>query len=241
MAVSGATIDLNADLGEGCPWDEALLDRVTSAAIACGAHAGDEATARRALRLALARGVVVGAHPGYADREHFGRREMDLPPLAVRDLVLTQCEWLGLLAGEEGVTIRHVKPHGALYNQAQGDPRIAAEVVNAVKILGVALVGQPGGAIETEARREGVPFWAEGFPERGYRPDGRLVPRGEPGAVLDDPDAVAAQALALVRRGVDTLCVHGDNPQATALADLLRRTLEGAGVRLRPVVLEAAR
>jgi UPF0271 protein len=234
-------VDLNADLGEGFPDDEALLGRVTSASIACGAHAGDEATARRALRAARERGVVVGAHPGYDDREHFGRRDLDLPPSAVRELIATQAAWLGRLAGEEGVALRYVKPHGALYNRAQRDAAIAAAVVAAVGALGVAVVGQPGGAVAAEARRAGVPFWAEGFPERGYRADGRLVPRGEPGAVLDDPDAIAAQAIALVRRGVDTLCLHGDNPRAVALADLLRRALGDAQVAVGPVPVEAAR
>lgn len=229
-------VDLNADLGEGFPWDEALLERVTSASIACGVHAGDEATARRALRGAMAREVVIGAHPGYDDRAHFGRRERELSPGAVRELVLSQYEWLSSLAAEEGAVVRYVKPHGALYNQAQRSPEVASAVVLALKPLGVALVGQPGSATAIAAEAEGVPYWSEGFPERGYGDDGRLIPRGAPGAVLEDSEAIAAQARILVERGVDTLCLHGDNPQAVALADLLRRTLGARGVAIRPVI-----
>jgi UPF0271 protein len=228
-------VDLNADLGEGFPWDEALLERVTSASIACGRHAGDEATARRALRLARIHGVVVGAHPGYDDRQHFGRRELQIPAVAIHDLLVDQCDWLDAIAAEEGVVVRYVKLHGALYNQAQRDSDLAAAVVHALQPRGVAIVGQPDSALAQAAADAGVHFCSEGFPERAYRDDGRLRPRGEPGAVLDDPGAIASQARALVQRGVDTLCLHGDNPQAVALANLLRRTLEEARVALRPM------
>jgi UPF0271 protein len=228
------TIDLNADLGEGCPWDEALLGRVTSACVCCGAHAGDPGTIRRTLRLARARGVVVGAHPGFADRAGFGRHEQEVGPAEVRRLILAQWDDLAALADAEGVPLRFVKPHGALYNQAQRDDAVASGVAAAVAVLGRPVLGQPGGRLDALARSRGLPFVAEGFADRRYGDDGCLVPRAVPGAILDDPAEIEAQVLRLVEQGsVATICLHGDNPRSIALADLVLSALRRAGVAVR--------
>jgi UPF0271 protein len=234
VTVPARTIDLNADLGEGSAWDDELLRRVTSASVCCGAHAGDPATIRRTLGLARARGVAVGAHPGFADREGFGRRERAVSPDEVRQLILAQWDDLAALAAAEGVPLRFVKAHGALYNQAQRDDAIAAGVVSAVATLGRPVLGQPGGRLEAMARGAGLAFVAEGFADRRYRDDGRLVPRAEPGAILDDPRAIEAQVLLQVERGtVATICLHGDDPRSVGLADLVLATLRRAGVAVR--------
>ena len=226
-------VDLNADLGEGCPWDEELLARVTSASVSCGAHAGTPDDVDRTLRLAAGRGVVVGAHPGYADPANFGRVDLDLSDDQIRDLIDGQLDQLDRRAGAAGVAVRFVKPHGALYNQAQRDARVAAAVVGALGARGLPVLGQPGGMVEAAARAAGLRFVAEGFADRRYRADGRLAPRSEPGAVLDDPEQIRAQVLALIDRGVETLCVHGDNAHSVALADLVLGALRDAGVAVR--------
>jgi 5-oxoprolinase (ATP-hydrolysing) subunit A len=220
------SIDLNADLGEGCPNDRALLERVTSASVCCGAHAGDPASIRATLRVAHELGVVVGAHPGYADREGFGRRERTIEADEVERLILDQVAPLRALAGEFDVTIRFLKPHGALYNQAQRQEAVARGVVAAVTRLGLPLLGQPGTYLETLARERGIRYIAEGFPDRRYRADGSLVPRSEPGAVLQDRREIEAQVVRLVDEGrVTTLCIHGDEPEAVANADRVRLIL----------------
>jgi UPF0271 protein len=231
---SARAIDLNADLGEGCPWDEALLRRVSSASVCCGAHAGDPETIRRTLRWARLQGVSVGAHPGFADRKGFGRREQEIAPDEVRRLILAQWADLEALAAAEGVPLRFLKPHGALYNQAQRDETIAAGVVAAAAVLGRPVLGQPGSLLDALARSQGLPFVAEGFADRRSRDDGRLVPRAEPGAILDDPVEIEAQVLRLVEQGaVATICLHGDDPRSVELADLVRRALRRAGVGVR--------
>ena len=199
MSPQGTAIDLNADLGEGFPWDMPLMTRVTSASVSCGAHAGDPATILETLRAAGAAGVTVGAHPGFPDREGFGRRGRSCTSIEARDLILSQVADLSALADRVWVTLRFLKPHGALYNQAQRDPIVAEGVIAASLALKLPLIGQPASLLEAEANREGVPFLAEGFPERGYLPDGALMPREWPGAVLDDPAEVASQAVAFVR------------------------------------------
>ncbi len=233
------SIDLNADLGEGCPGDEELLDRVSSASICCGEHAGDEATTLAAIRSAIAKGVAVGAHPGYPDRENFGRAERAISREEVAKLVAFQIAVLDILSDFDcGVTMRHVKPHGALYNQAQRDPEIARGVVDAMQkfpTLRLALLGLPGSEAEAAASASGIRFVAEGFADRGYRDDGSLIPRGQPGALLTDPAEIAGQVERLVRSGrLETLCIHGDSPGAVALADIVRSTLDRLGVAVRP-------
>jgi UPF0271 protein len=233
------SIDLNADLGEGCPWDEALLDRVSSASICCGEHAGDEETSLATIRAAIARSVVVGAHPGYPDRENFGRSERTISREEVASLVALQLVRFDTLSDYFcGQYMRHVKPHGALYNQAQRDPEIARGIVEAMHrlpTLRLALLGLPGSEAEAVARASGIRFVAEGFADRGYRDDGSLIPRGEPGALLTDPSEIADQVERLVRSGrVETLCIHGDSPGAVALIDIVRSTLDRLGVAVRP-------
>ena len=228
-------IDLNADLGEGCPNDRTLLDGlVTSASIACGAHAGDPGIIRETLGHARDQGVAVGAHPGYPDREHFGRRERTMASDAVTAMILDQASFLVDLAAEAGVAIRFLKPHGALYNQAQRQDEIARGVLDAAAELRLPLLGQPGTLLERLAAGRGLPYIAEGFPDRRYREDGSLVPRTEPDAILHDPVEMETQLLRLIAGGrVATLCIHGDDPRAVDNARLVRRILEGQGVVLR--------
>jgi 5-oxoprolinase (ATP-hydrolysing) subunit A len=233
-AVARRAIDLNADLGEGFPNDVALLDRVSSASVSCGAHAGDVDAIRRTLRAAAERGVVVGAHPGYRDREGFGRREQDLSAEEVALLVLDQIADLDRLGRDVGTPIRFVKPHGALYNQAQRQESIARGLVQAVAQWGLPLLGQPRTPLETLARSAGLRYVAEGFPDRRYRPDGSLTPRSEPGAVLSDLEAVAANVRTLLADDrVATLCVHGDEPSAVDVADQLRTVVTSRGIAVR--------
>ena len=236
-AAKPQSIDLNADLGEGFPNDRALLDLVTSASICCGAHAGSPLTIRETLRQAAARGVRVGAHPGYPDRENFGRREQNLTTLEVSDLIKSQLDILMNLAAEEGADVLYVKPHGALYNQAQREPNVARAVVTAARNFGLPLLGQPGSLVESEARECGLVYIAEGFPDRRYRPDGSLAPRSEPGALLRDPRDIEDQVLRLLaQRRVATLCIHGDEPAAVASAELVRQILKRHGIEIRPFV-----
>lgn len=234
-------IDLNADVGEGMSTDDDLLQLVTSASICCGAHAGSAESSQHALEAAARYGVVVGAHPGYEDREHFGRRELELPDGEIRGLIVRQFEWLDVIASEVGVTIRHVKPHGALYNQAQRDERVALAVAKSISAInasgspepGLALFGLPRSVMERVASEAGLPFVGEGFADRRYGADGRLVPRSEASAILQDPHEIEEQALRLVEEGVQTICLHGDDPQAVRRAEWLREVFAKAGVRVR--------
>ena len=223
---TGRAIDLNADLGEGCPNDRDLLHRVSSASICCGAHAGDLASIRQTLRSAADCAVVIGAHPGFADRQGFGRREHAVAAAEVQTLILEQVETLRTLAGEVGLPVRFLKPHGALYNQAQSQEPVARGVLQAARRLDLPLLGQPGTLLERLAREEGVLYIPEGFPDRRYRAPDALVPRSEAGAVLHDPGEIESQLIRLVEEGrVATLCVHGDEPAAVANADLILRIL----------------
>lgn len=223
-------IDLNADLGEGFPNDARLLALVTSAGVSCGAHAGGPGTIRATLIEAAARGVAVGAHPGYPDREGFGRRERDLGADSVERLIVEQCGELARLAADCGASVRFLKPHGALYNQAQKDPETARGVVAAALRLGLPVLGQPGWEVDRLCASTGARFVSEGFPDRRYGPDRRLVARSEPGAVLHDPAEVEAQVVRLVAEGLDTLCLHGDHPDAVANAQMVRAVLDRHGI-----------
>lgn len=237
-------IDLNADLGEGGPDDAGLMALVSSANIACGAHAGNPETIRSAIRLALAAGVSIGAHPGYEDREHFGRRPLDLPAERVREMVEKQLLSFREIARAEGAEVGHVKPHGALYNQADRSPGLAAAVAEASRAAfpEAALFGPPAGCLEMASRAAELGFVAEGFADRRYLPDGSLVPRSEPDAAIENPEEAVAQALDIARdsrvrarNGIwislpaRTLCVHGDGPASVALLTSLRRSLESEG------------
>jgi UPF0271 protein len=224
-------IDLNADLGEGAGFDAELMPLVTSANICCGLHAGGPAEIAATLELAQKHGVTVGAHPGYDDREHFGRRELQLTSDAITELVRMQVQTVEALAWERGMAVKYVKPHGALYNQAYRDEAIARALIAAVR---VPIVGLPGSQLEAAAKGR-VPFIPEGFADRRYRPDGSLVPRTEPDALVHDPDEAVKQVEWLIReKGVRTICVHGDNPQAVAFTKAVRSALLARGFTLKP-------
>lgn len=226
------TIDLNADMGEGAGADEALLGLVSSANIACGAHAGDPSVMRRTVRAARAAGVAIGAHPGFPDREHFGRRDLQMSAPAIEDSVLHQIAGLAGVAAAEGAALAHVKPHGALYNMAAKDQAMADAIARAIATFDPALVmvGLPASALEHAAGKAGLAFAAEGFADRAYEADGSLVSRAKPGALITDPAAAADGALRLARAGhVRTICIHSDTPGAVAIAAAVRRALDEAG------------
>jgi 5-oxoprolinase (ATP-hydrolysing) subunit A len=224
-------VDLNADLGEEVTDDAGLLAVVTSANVACGFHAGTRETMRAVCADAARLGVVVGAQVSYADREHFGRVELDVEPGLLAEQVAEQVAVLAEIATSEGTRVAYLKPHGALYHRVSRDETQAGAVLAGSGDLPV--LGFPGSRLLALAAAAGRATYDEGFPDRGYTSDGRLVPRGEPGAVLDDVDLIAAQAVALAPT-VASLCVHGDSPGAVAHARAVRRALEAAGHVLRP-------
>lgn len=242
-------VDLNADLGEGAPDDDELLALVSSANIACGWHAGDARLMQATVASALARGVAIGAHPSYPDRDNFGRSEMQLTPEQVRADLIYQIGALQALAHAAGGRLHHVKPHGALYNQAARDPVLADAVAGAVRAVdpGLALYGLAGSELLRAAERAGLRGVAEVFADRGYRADGSLVPRSQPGALVEDTAEAVARTLRMVREGVvvavtgetvplraQTICLHGDGPHALAFARALRTALLAAGLQLHP-------
>ena len=233
MGLQRTSIDLNADLGEGVTDDPALLALVTSANVACGFHAGDETVMRQVCERAAELGVVIGAQVSYADREGFGRRPMDPEPGVLTDWVREQVEVLARIAGAAGTHVAYVKAHGALYN------RIAEDVDQARAVLAgsgaLPVLGLPGSAVLVLAHEAGRQAVGEGFPDRGYTEDGRLLPRTEPGALVTEPGTVAANAVRLAGSpDVRTVCVHGDSPGAPATASAVRAALIDAGYRLRP-------
>lgn len=209
---------LNIDLGELPDEPAELYALATVVNVACGGHAGDDASMARAVELARAAGATVAAHPSYPDRAGFGRRTMAITPA---ELAASVREQLGRLLRFTPLTI--VKPHGALYHDLGRDPALARAFVDAVSTLGApALVGPPGSPLAAM----GLPFLAEGFADRGYAPDGTLLPRGEPGALIDEPARAADAARVLLQRGdIDTICVHGDTPHAVAIARAVREVL----------------
>jgi 5-oxoprolinase (ATP-hydrolysing) subunit A len=230
-------IDLNADLGEGCGDDAALLEIVTSTNVACGAHAGDRATMRETVAAALRTGARIGAHPSFPDRTHFGRVVMQRTPEQIVHDVTTQISELDGVAREQGARLRHVKAHGALYNVAARDRVVADAVSRAVRDYdaSLAIVGLAGGEQLASAAAYGLRPVAEVFADRRYRPDGSLVPRSEPHATIDDVDEAVAQALAFVREGRgETICLHGDGPHALVFARAIRGACEAEGVEIRP-------
>ncbi len=239
-----AVIDLNADLGEGAGTDTDLLSVITSANIACGGHAGDPETIRTVVASARAHRVGIGAHPSFPDREGFGRRPMALPLAQVTDTVADQIRAVAAAAREAGTRLQHVKPHGALYNQAASDPELARAIGEAVRRVDPALIimALAGSRMAEILRTMGLRVAEEAFIDRGYTAEGTLVPRGQPGALVTDPTEAARRAVRLATEGTvtaaghplrieaDTLCIHGDTPQAPALARAVRRALEDAGV-----------
>jgi UPF0271 protein len=245
-----ATIDLNADLGEGEASDPELLRIVSSCNVACGGHAGDASTMETTIRNAQANAVVVGAHPGYPDREGFGRRSRFMEGAELLGSLEHQLKTFWTIAEAAGATVAHVKPHGTLYTDAVADKSLANLIAQAVEGLPgrPALVGQPGTELEAAAMAHGLAFIAEAFIDRAYRPDGRLVPRSEAGAVHGDIDLIRKQAISLATAGqvtgldgteievkADTLCIHGDTPGAVEAARVVREALENEGVEIRGV------
>lgn len=230
-----STIDLNADLGEGVTDDRGLLAVVTSANVACGYHAGDEATMRAVCAEAARLGVVVGAQVSYADREGFGRVPRDVPADVLREQVAHQVWLLEEAARASGTRVSYVKPHGALYHRVVDDEVQARAVLEGSGDLPV--LGLPGSRLLELAEAWGRGAHREGFPDRAYTDDGRLVPRDRPGAVHHEPEVIAARALEMARSGsVASVCVHGDSPAAVRSATRVRQTLEQAGLTLRSFV-----
>ena len=237
------TIDLNADLGEGGNMDEPLMRLVSSVNIACGGHAGDEESIQRAVELAIQAQVAIGAHPGYEDPAHFGRRPMKVSNQEIRDLVHRQLERILAIHPQ----LHHVKPHGALYNQANQDEAMAVALVTAIAELqpGTILYCPPRGALSSAAAGIALATCAEGFSDRLYQEDGNLCPRSEDHALIEDTDEALSQALSIATRQsvttakgtiipleARTLCVHGDSPNAIELLRLTRAGLEKAGIAI---------
>jgi UPF0271 protein len=229
-------LDLNCDLGEGCPHDAELMPLITSANIACGFHAGDAATAHAALILAAKHGVRAGAHPGFADREQFGRRELPLSEEQIFEQCVYQIGALGGLARAAGTALHYIKPHGALYNLACRDDAYARPIVAAAALFGLALMALPDSRLETLCAGR-CAFIREGFADRRYLPDGSLVPRSQPDAFVTDAAEAARQAEWLLhQRGIQTLCVHGDNPHAVAFVRDLLAALQRQGIVVQPIL-----
>jgi 5-oxoprolinase (ATP-hydrolysing) subunit A len=246
-------IDLNGDVGESfgayeIGHDAALIPILTSANIACGFHAGDPGVMRATVALAREHGTAVGAHPGFPDLVGFGRREMKATPREVEDLVAYQIGALAAIAAAQGVRLAHVKPHGALYNMAARDVNLADAIARAIAAVdpSLRLFGLPGSQSLEAAQRHQVRAVSEAFADRAYRRDGSLVPRNEPGAVIDDEEIVVSRAVAIARErmviaadgtrvplDVQTICVHGDTPGAAVLASRIRTALSDAGIQVR--------
>ncbi|ANS41739.1 5-oxoprolinase subunit PxpA [Serratia inhibens] len=240
-------IDLNADLGEGCANDEALLQLVSSANIACGFHAGDAQTLRQSIRWALQYGVAIGAHPSFPDRENFGRTRMQLPPETVYAQVVYQLGAVAAMARAEGGVMVHVKPHGMLYNQAAVEPALAEAIARAVKAVDPALrlVGLAGSELIRAGEKLGLATRQEVFADRGYQADGTLVPRGQPGALIEDDEQALTQTLDMVRHHrvrtlegtwaavqAETVCLHGDGEHALSFARTLRERFAVEGINV---------
>ncbi|MFD0737951.1 5-oxoprolinase subunit PxpA [Lysobacter koreensis] len=243
-------IDFNCDLGEGCGDDAAIIPFISSASIACGAHAGDDASMRATLRLCRVHGVAAGAHPGYADRAHFGRRETALSRDDIGALLGAQLTRLAAIARDEGVPLVHVKPHGALYNLAARERDVADAIAAAVARFDPSLVlfGLSGSQLTAAGSAAGLQVAHEVFAERGYGSDGQLLARGTPGAVLETLDDAIAQARQLatsnsltahdgstLRLRADTLCLHGDRADAAAFARALRAALQADAIHILPI------
>ena len=248
-------LDLNADVGESfgvykLGQDAQLMSAISSASVACGFHAGDPATMRETVALAQAHGVAVGAHPGFPDLVGFGRRDIRATPREVEDFVTYQIGALMAVALAHRVQLQHVKAHGALYNMAVRDAAFADAIARATAAVDSRLIlfGLPGSELIAAGQRAGLRTAREGFADRSYKPDGTLVPRHEAGAVIEDPVTVVDRAISMARdrtvcavdgsalaMEVDTICVHGDTPDAAVLASRIRRALADAGVSVRPV------
>jgi len=250
-------IDLNSDVGESfgnykLGLDEEVIPLISSANIACGFHAGDPAVMRHTIAIARENGVAIGAHPGFPDLVGFGRRKLDASLEEIRDYVTYQIGALQAFAAAQGVKLQHVKPHGALYNMAVKNTAIWDAVAKAIAAVDVRLIlyvlaGTDRENLEAIGARHGIRIAYEFFGDRAYNPDGSLVSRNEPGAVVHDGEMVAEKILKMVKEGrvecidgseieltADTICVHGDNPSALFLVQKIRKTLQAAGVEIAP-------
>ncbi len=255
------TIDLNCDMGESFGTyqhgrDEDIIEYISSANVACGWHAGDALVMNRTVRLAAAHGVGVGAHPSYPDLMGFGRRNMDCSADEIRDYLIYQIGALSGFCAANKVEMRHVKPHGSLYLTAVENKTVAAAIAEAIvsvdpNLILVALAGSKGALMSSIGEQFGLKVVCEAFPDRAYTPNGTLVSRRLPGAVISDPDQVAERALKMAKEGkvvttdgteidleMHTLCVHGDNPAAVELVNSIRGLLESNGVTIRPMCIE---
>lgn len=245
--MSGKSIDLNVDLGEGCGSDVSLIAHASSANVACGGHAGDETSIRTAMDACLERGVAIGAHPGHEDRESFGRRPLNLPPEQIRTAIIRQLERFIRHASLAGASVHHVKLHGALYHQANHNPELAHTLAKAISGLvpGCHVYTQANRAFASAAAEAGLICVPEAFADRRYQSSGNLVPRDWPGALLNHPDQTVSQSLEIVNfqrvRSVEgawvsvpalTLCIHGDTPDAPHMLAVLARALVRHGIRL---------
>ena len=247
------SIDLNCDLGESfgvytIGMDAEILPYITSANIACGFHAGDPSVMQKSVLLCKEYGVQVGAHPGLPDLQGFGRRKMAISPAEAEADVMYQIGALKAFCEAAGVPLHHVKPHGALYNMAAKDPALAAAICRAVQAAapGAVLLALSGSEMVKAAQAIGLPVANEVFADRGYRPDGSLVPRGTPGAMIEDEDEAIARVIRMVTEGkvtandgtdiaiqADSVCVHGDGPKALAFVEKIGAALQAAGVELK--------
>lgn len=245
-------IDLNCDMGESFGRyelgnDEAILPFISSANIACGMHAGDPMVMRSTIKAAIENQVVIGAHPGYPDIQGFGRRKMQFSPEEIENYVLFQLGALKAMVEVEGGQLAHVKPHGALYNQASTDRALATAIARAVSLFDdtLILIGLAGSELIEMGARHGLQTAVEGFPDRGYDHDGNLLPRGLSGALVTDPEKIAENAIKLAKDGlvikekeltIDTLCLHGDHPHAAETAKIVKERLRKAHVHVRPLL-----
>ena len=238
-------VDINCDIGEGCGNDAELMSYVTSANIACGFHAGDDETMRRTVELAIENDVHIGAHPGYNDRANFGRTRMSLTRDEIRRVVTDQIGALERICTQAGTKLHHVKPHGALYNQAARDPALADAIAHAVAKFdaGLTLYGLSGSMLIVAAESVGLKTASEVFADRTYRADGSLTPRNEPNALIGDVDQAVEQVLQMVREQTvkastgetipiraETVCIHGDGEHAVEFAKAISAALKNAGV-----------
>ena len=243
-------IDLNCDMGEGCGNDAALMDHISSTNIACGFHAGDAETMKRTVEIAIEKGVAIGAHPGYRDRENFGRTAMQLSAAEVVEIVTEQIAALSEIATAAGGRLDHVKPHGALYNQAARDSELAAAIAEAVIAFdrNLVLYGLSGGDSIREAASRGLRTASEVFADRTYQSDGSLTPRSEPNALINDAEQAVAQVLQMVNAGTvtatdgtttpivaDTICIHGDGAHALEFAKTINHALRENGIDIGPI------
>lgn len=248
------SVDLNCDMGESFgPWkmgnDAAIMEFVSSVNIACGFHAGDPTVMRRTAELALEKGLAVGAHPGFHDLQGFGRRKMSLSPEEASDLILYQVSAMKGVCESLGGKLRHVKPHGALYNQAAANPTLSRAIADAVRSLDPDLVlyGLSGSCLITEARDAGLSTASEVFADRTYQSDGSLTPRTRQDALIEDTASAVKQAIAMISNGqvtatdgtsvevaADTICMHGDGKNAVAFAEAINRALADQGIAIRP-------